>query len=183
MSTVVAMARPTPLLPTHRAAVLMLGSSVGFSALLLRGVTAEGVLLAGVSALLVWLSALDVEHRLIPNRIVVPAAGFVLVAHIAISPDHAVEWIAAAVAAGGFFFVLAALKRGALGMGDVKLMLLLGAAFGSDVLPVVTMGCVASALFVLALMLVQGRAVFGRHIAFAPFLAFGAIVGVLSGLG
>ena len=84
-----------------------------------------GALAAGFCAVLVALSVIDAQHRIVPNRIVVPAAAVALVAHTAIDPSPA--WLAwSLVAAGGLFLVVLAYPKG-LGMGDVKLALLLGA--------------------------------------------------------
>src|SRR5438552_7661915 len=90
---------------------------------------------AGVASVfclaLVAISAIDVEHRLIPNRIVLPAAAFVLVAQTAVKPSP--EWAIAAVGASGFLLLAALAYPAGMGMGDVKLALLLGAMLGRTV--------------------------------------------------
>ena len=77
---------------------------------------------------LVVLSAIDLEHRIVPNRIVLPAALVVLVAQTALHPSP--EWTLGALGASGFLFVAALAYPAGMGMGDVKLALLLGAMLG-----------------------------------------------------
>src|SRR4029077_14547678 len=94
----------------------------------------RALLAAFVAAALVVLSAIDIERGIIPNRIVLPAAGIVLVAQIALFPDRALEWTLAAFLAAVLFLIPHLLARAWMGMGDVKLALLLGAALGWGVL-------------------------------------------------
>src|SRR5919197_2172859 len=91
------------------------------------GATQQGLLAAGVLATLVVLAAVDLRWRLVPNRIVVPAFAAVLAFQLASAPQHAIEWIGAAVAAPLVLLMPALLDRRAVGMGDGKLAALLGA--------------------------------------------------------
>ena len=131
------------------------------------------------AAVLVYLAAFDAEHRLIPNRVVLPAAAVVLALQIAVYPDRSVEWLAAAAGAGAFFLVTLLVYPPGLGMGDVKLALLLGAALGTAVVSAVLVGTVAAALFGGTLVLRNGSEARKRAIAFGPFLALGGIVALL----
>ena len=130
---------------------------------------------------LVYLAAFDLEHRLIPNRVVLPATAVVLALNIAIYPHRSVEWIAAAAGAAGFFYVTLLIYPPGLGMGDVKLALLLGAALGTDVVGAVLLGTVAAAVFGLVLMVRNGAEARKRAIAFGPFLALGGLIVLLLG--
>ena len=91
---------------------------------------------------LVAVSATDLEHRIIPNRIVVPAAAIVLVAQTALNPSP--EWAAAAFGASGFLLLAALVYPAGMGMGDVKLALLLGAMLGRTVPVAILLGMVAA---------------------------------------
>src|SRR5262245_7019307 len=64
------------------------------------GLTAEAAVSALFCAVLVAVSATDLEHRIVPNRLVLPAAALVLVAKTAISPGP--EWALGALGASGF---------------------------------------------------------------------------------
>ncbi|HKP10196.1 MAG TPA: A24 family peptidase, partial [Gaiella sp.] len=93
--------------------------------------TTEAIVNALGCAVLVAVSVTDLERRIIPNRIIVPALVAALVVQTARDPS--VEWLVAALAAGGFFLVLALVYPAGLGMGDVKLAAFMGAWLGWDV--------------------------------------------------
>jgi len=143
------------------------------------GVTPEAALAAGFCAVLVVLSAIDIEHRKVPNRIVVPAAALALIAHTAISPSP--EWAIGAVGAAGFLFVLALAYPAGMGMGDVKLALLLGAVLGRTVPIGIMLGTVAALIPSVVLLSRHGSAARKMAIPFVPFLAFGSIVALFAG--
>ena len=67
---------------------------------------------------LVAVSATDLEHRIVPNRIVLSAAVVVLVAQTMLHPS--VEWAAAAFRASAFLFIVALAYPAGMGMGDVS---------------------------------------------------------------
>jgi leader peptidase (prepilin peptidase)/N-methyltransferase len=127
-----------------------------------------------VSALAV-LAAIDIEHRLLPNRMIFPALGVVLVAQIAVEPDRALEWILAGPAAAVFLALPLIIRRDAMGWGDVKLALLLGAIVGWQVFGAILVGCFAMVPFAIA-MLVRDRSIKGATLPFGPFLAFGTVL-------
>jgi leader peptidase (prepilin peptidase) / N-methyltransferase len=167
--------------PRASLATAFLATLVGFVLLARHGIGARGLVDAGVAAVLVVLSAIDVDRRIIPNRIVLPAAAAVLVAQVALFPDRWLEWVLAALAAGLFFGVAHFLYPAGLGMGDVKLAVLLGAALGLDVVPALFVGSFAAGLFGLALVLRHGTSARKQAIPFGPFMAFGAILLLFSG--
>lgn len=127
------------------------------------------------------LAVIDVEQRRLPNVIVVPAAVAMLAAQIVVSPDRAVEWVVACVAAFAGMLALAIVKPGGLGMGDVKLSLLLGAALGWDVLLALVLGTAAGAVYALVLLARHGAAARAMTFAYGPFLAAGAAIVFLTG--
>jgi leader peptidase (prepilin peptidase)/N-methyltransferase len=128
---------------------------------------------------LVALAAIDVEQRIIPNRIVLPAAAIVLAAQTAIDPS--VEWIVAGVAAAAFFLIAALAYPGGMGMGDVKLALLLGVMLGRGVAAAVMIALVASIVPSVAILVRHGAAGRKMGIPFAPFLALGGVVALFAG--
>ncbi len=139
------------------------------------GLTPEAFVAAFACAALAVLAAIDIEHRLLPNRILFPAFLVVVVAQVAIAPDRAVEWLLAGLAAAVFLALPLIIRRDAMGMGDVKLALLLGAIVGWKVFPAIVIGCFAMLPFALA-MLVRDRSIKGATLPFGPFLAFGTVV-------
>lgn len=153
-------------------AVLVVASIVVF------GLSAEGLLAAAFCAVLVVLSAIDVEHRIVPNRIVLPAAGVALVAHTLIDPSP--EWLIAALGASGFLLVAALVHPRGMGMGDVKLALLLGAVLGFEV-ALALMIAMVSALVPAIVVAARGGAVRKLAIPFVPFLALGSVIALFWG--
>lgn len=143
------------------------------------GLTAAAAISAFFCATLVVVSVTDLERRVIPNRVVLPAAAVVLAARTLV--DHSPAW-AIAAAAGSLFLLLAALAYpGGLGMGDVKLALLLGAALGTT-LPVALMVGMICALVPAAVLVARhGGAARKMAIPLGPFLAVGGLVALFAG--
>ena len=143
------------------------------------GFHAETLVVVFVIAVLVVISRHDLERHIIPNRIVLPAWIAVLLAHLAIHPHHWVEWIGASFGAAAFFLLVQLAYPAGLGMGDVKLMLLLGAALGWSVLGAMFLGTFAAGVVAAAMLFAHGSAARKRAIPLGPFLAAGAIVALL----
>ncbi len=139
------------------------------------GLAPEAFIAAFACAALCVLAAIDIEHRLLPNRILFPALAVVLVAQVAVAPDRAVEWLLAGLAAAVFLALPLIIRRDAMGMGDVKLALLLGAIVGWKVFVAIVVGCFAILPFALA-MLLRAGSIKGATLPFGPFLAFGTVV-------
>src|SRR5919197_3663071 len=165
--------------PRAKNAVMVIGAGVVLLCFARFGLSGHAFVGAFFGAVLVYLAAFDLEHRLIPNRVVLPAAAIVLTAQIALYPGHSVEWIVAAGGAGGFFLATLLVYPPGLGMGDVKPALLLGAALGTNVIGAVLVGTFAAALFGAALVFRNGAAARKSAMAFGPFLAFGGVLALL----
>ncbi len=168
--------------PRARETALSAALAVAGGASLLRfGPTADGVLASFFLSVLVVLSAIDIRERRLPNRIVVPAAAVVLVAQIALHPDRAAEWVLSAFGASALLLLAALAYPGGLGMGDVKLALLLGAMLGTSVASALLLGCFAAGAFGVLLIATRGPAARKTALPFGPFLAAGAAVTLLAG--
>jgi leader peptidase (prepilin peptidase)/N-methyltransferase len=128
---------------------------------------------------LVAVSATDLEHRIIPNRIVLPAAAVVLAAQTAVHPSP--EWAIAAVAACAFLLIAALAYPAGMGMGDVKLCLLLGAMLGRTVPVALFVGMLAALVPGLYLVARHGSKARKMGIPLGPFLALGAVVALFWG--
>jgi prepilin signal peptidase PulO-like enzyme (type II secretory pathway) len=136
----------------------------------------HAVVAAITGATLVVLSAIDLESGIIPNRVVLPAAGIVLCAQVALFPDRAAEWALAAILSAFVLMLPQLIGRGWMGMGDVKLGLLLGAALGWAVLGAVVLAFVCVFPVALLVLLRGGIAARKTMIPFGPFLALGALI-------
>lgn len=149
------------------------------AALLHVGVGPRGLVIACVVAILVELAAIDLERHILPNRIVVPALVAVLGAQLALDPSFYLKALVSAVVAGLFLLIPALMRRGALGMGDVKLAALIGAALGPVAATALALGLTGAGAYALLLLATRSRAVLKQEIALGPFLAGGAIAAVL----
>jgi prepilin signal peptidase PulO-like enzyme (type II secretory pathway) len=143
------------------------------------GPTLEAALAAGFCAVLVTLSAIDIQLRIVPNRIVLPAAAAALVLHTAIDPSP--EWAFSALAAAGVLFVVVFAYPQGLGMGDVKLALLLGAVLGASVSVALMLGLFAALVPAAVLVTRHGVAARKMGVPLVPFLSLGAVVALFLG--
>ena len=145
-------------------------------ALVRFGLTAHGAVAAFVSGVLVVLAAIDIERRILPNRIVLPATAIVLVVQVTAFPERAAEWVIASAGAAVFLFAVRALNPAGLGLGDVKLALLLGAALGAAVVPALAIGALAAGFVGVVLIARYGSTALKTSLPFGPFLAAGALI-------
>jgi leader peptidase (prepilin peptidase)/N-methyltransferase len=143
------------------------------------GLSGSAAVAAFVCLALVAVSATDLEHRIIPNRIVVPSGLIVLAANTALHPGP--QWAIGAVGASGFLFIAALAYPAGMGMGDVKLAFLMGAALGKTVPVALFLGVFAALIPGLVLIARHGRAARKMGIPFGPFLALGAVVALFAG--
>jgi leader peptidase (prepilin peptidase)/N-methyltransferase len=143
------------------------------------GLTLEAAVAAFFCAVLVAVTATDLRHRIIPNRIVIPAAAVVLAAQSALEPRP--EWVLGAIGASLFLLVAAVAYPAGMGMGDVKLALLLGAALGKSVAVALLAGMFFALVPSVFLLARHGSAARKMGIAFAPFLALGSVLALFHG--
>jgi leader peptidase (prepilin peptidase) / N-methyltransferase len=143
------------------------------------GLTGEAFVSAFFCVVLVIVTATDLTHRIVPNRVVLPAAAIVLVAQTALEPSP--EWLLAALGASGFLFIAALAYPAGMGMGDVKLALLLGAMLGRLVGVGLMLGMLAALVPSIFLLVRHGSAARKMGIPFAPFLALGALIALFVG--
>ncbi len=168
-------ARISPLYP----AVELATAGLVAACFVVFGLTGEAVVASFFCTVLVAVTATDLTHRIVPNRIVLPAALVVLLAQTALDPSP--EWLLGALGASGFLFAAAIAYPAGMGMGDVKLALLLGAMLGYLVGVGLMIGMVAALVPSIYLLARHGAAARKMGIPFAPFLAFGAIVALFAG--
>ena len=161
------------------AALLAAGVAAGFARF---GFTWEGLLVASTLGVLAWLSVIDLRERRLPNAIVLPSAAVALVAHSLMFPELALEWFVSAFTAALALFIPALINPKGIGLGDVKLMLLLGAVLGSDVLDGLVVGLLSIVPYCAYLFIRHGSAARQMTFPLGPFLAFGAaLVLILAG--
>jgi leader peptidase (prepilin peptidase)/N-methyltransferase len=178
--------RPSPLV-RHRVPAALVAFAAAVVAFVSYPVGAAAAIAAFLAAVIVVLAVTDLERGIIPNRLVLPATMIVLVARVAFFPGRAPEFVLAAVGAASAFLIPNLISSSAMGMGDVKLVLLLGAGLGWGVIGAVLLAFLCCFPFALVTIVRGGFAVRGKTLPFGPFLALGAliilIVPRLAGLG
>lgn len=139
-------------------------------------------------AISIALALIDLDTRRLPNVIVLPAylVGLALLGVAALLTG---SWAAlatagiGAVATGGLYLILALVRPGAMGMGDVKLAGVVGFFLGWLGVPELILGTVAA--FILGGLVGVGMLLAGRGrkaaIAFGPWILAGAWVAILAG--
>jgi leader peptidase (prepilin peptidase)/N-methyltransferase len=142
------------------------------------GHDADSALWAVAQIVLVVLAAYDVESRRLPNLITLPAAAAAIALRTLFERSALVEILIAGFVSFAVFFALAALLRGGLGMGDVKLAGMLGFLLGRAVLPALAVGVIAGGIWG-GILLATGRADRRTAIAYGPFLALGGALAIL----
>jgi leader peptidase (prepilin peptidase)/N-methyltransferase len=143
------------------------------------GLSWDALVASFFCAVLVVLSSIDIERRIVPNKIVLPAAGVVVVAQTVLHPS--VEWLAAGLGASLFLFLAALAYPRGMGMGDVKLALLLGFMLGRTVPIALFLGFLTALVPSAVLFARHGTAARKMGIPFAPFLALGGIIALFAG--
>jgi prepilin signal peptidase PulO-like enzyme (type II secretory pathway) len=157
------------------AASALLGGVSG----LVFGYTLEAVIAALFCWVLVVITRTDLEHKLIPDKIVLPG-GVALLALRTID-EPSVEWILCALGAGLVLFLIVLVYPRGLGMGDVKLAAFLGAGLGIAVIPGMFIGFFIAFVPALVLFVRYGREARKSAIPLGPFLALGGVIALFWG--
>ncbi|WP_251829408.1 A24 family peptidase [Streptomyces sp. ATCC 21386] len=135
----------------------------------------------------VLLTLVDLGAQRLPDPLTLPfaALALTLLGAVALVPEHAGQWRTAlygALALGGLYFLFFLIRPMALGFGDVKLALGLGAVLGWYGWGALYLGTFAGALIGSAytvVALARRRAVRRQLVALGPFMIAGAYVGLL----
>jgi leader peptidase (prepilin peptidase) / N-methyltransferase len=132
--------------------------------------------------LLVPVTVIDLDFRIIPNKLMIAGTIAALAILALTRPDDIPEHLIAAVAAGGFLLIAAVAYPSGMGMGDVKLAFVMGLFLGREVGVAMLVALVAGSVVGIAIMARKGTQE-GRKTAvpFGPFLALGGVVALLAG--
>lgn len=123
----------------------------------------------------------DLERRVIPNKILLVTTVVGVAIAAVFDPSSLPERAIAAAAAGGLLFLAALAYPSGMGMGDVKLAAVMGFFLGRNVAPALLVALIAGSVVGLALIAREGASARKKAIPFGPFLALGALVGLLLG--
>jgi leader peptidase (prepilin peptidase) / N-methyltransferase len=162
--------------------VIELITAVAFAAVVaVRGADDDLLLELPFVAALIGLAAIDLEHRILPNKIVYPLAAWGVGATLLVDRgDIAEHLIAGAGAFVALLLVVIAYPAG-MGMGDVKLAGVMGLFLGLSVLPALLVAFFTGSLVGLVMIAREGAAARKKAVPFGVFLAIGGLAGVLVG--
>jgi leader peptidase (prepilin peptidase) / N-methyltransferase len=132
-------------------------------------------------ACLIALAGIDLDHKLLPNKIVYPMAAYGLVATAIVDTDDLVEHLIAGAGAYLFLFIAVLAYPRGMGMGDVKLAGAMGLYLGLSIVPAMLTAFLTGSLVGLVMMAREGVQARKKAVPFGVFLALGGIVGVLAG--
>ena len=147
----------------------------------IAGVDAELWLALPFAALMIAVAAIDIEHRIVPNKLLTPAAVWAVVAWPVVDLGFLPEALVAAAGAFAFLLIAALAYPAGMGMGDVKLAGVMGLYLGLSVIPALAAAFLAGSIVGIAIVVRQGGDARKTGVPFAPFLAFGGLVGLLAG--
>jgi leader peptidase (prepilin peptidase) / N-methyltransferase len=153
-----------------------------FAAAALRfGATVEAGVAAALLAVLVALTAIDLERQIIPDVISLPGILAGALANLATGRVPWLESLMGIIVGGGVFFVIILASGGGMGAGDMKLGAMLGAFLGWKIVLLSIFGAVVVGGIVAVSLMASGRRGRKDPIPFGPFLAAGGAFGLLWG--
>ncbi len=131
---------------------------------------------------LVPIAVIDLDVRRIPNPLVIAGSVAALVIGLALGIDKVPEQLIAGTAALFFFLLPALVHQKGMGMGDVKLVGMLGLYLGRGVAPAILIALALGTIVGIGIVLVKGISD-GRRtkVPFGPFLAVAAVVCLFAG--
>jgi leader peptidase (prepilin peptidase)/N-methyltransferase len=129
---------------------------------------------------LIAVSFIDIEFKIIPNVIVLPLTVVGLALNIA--ADLSNWWMPLAFSAGAFVFMLIIhlISPRGMGMGDVKLSLMVGAFLVRNAVSALFLGFLIGSLYGLSLIIIK-RKKLKQAIPFGPFISLGSIISLFWG--
>jgi leader peptidase (prepilin peptidase) / N-methyltransferase len=159
-----------------------LATAVAFAAVVAaRGFDDDLVLELPFVAALIALAAIDLDLKLLPNKIVYPLAVYGVIATVLVDRDDLLENLIAGAAAFAFLLLAVVAYPRGMGMGDVKLAGAMGLYLGLSVIPALLVAFLSGSLVGVAILAREGSAGRKKAVPFGIFLALGGIVGVLAG--
>ena len=146
-----------------------------------RGLSDDLIVLLPFAAVLIAVAAIDLDERIVPNRILAPAAGWAIAGALLLRRQELVELVAAGAAAFAALLAAALVRPQGMGMGDVKLAGVMGLFLGTAVVPALLVAFLSGSAVGLGMIAREGASARKRAVPFAPFLALGGLVGVIAG--
>jgi leader peptidase (prepilin peptidase) / N-methyltransferase len=162
--------------------IVELVTAVVFAAVVLaRGLHSELLVELPFAAMLIAVADIDIVHRIVPNKILLPLAVWGVGVSAAVRPGALPELLIAGAGAFTFLLIAALVHPAGMGMGDVKLAGVMGLYLGLAVAPALLIAFLLGSVVGIAMLVRHGAAARKRGVPFAPFLALGGIAGLLAG--
>lgn len=162
-------------------ALELAAAGLGAGSIVAFGANWRGLAVMVMALALVPVVVIDLEHKLIPNIVVLPAAAIALVFAVLHNPDRWWVPVVGSLGAALFLGILWLLYPRGMGLGDVKLALLLGAVLGASVIPAFFIAFAAGSVLGIVLMARHGAGARKTAIPFGPYLAAGALAALWVG--
>jgi leader peptidase (prepilin peptidase)/N-methyltransferase len=134
-----------------------------------------------LTALIVPAALIDINHRIIPNEINIPGAVLVYILAVAAQPDRWLELLLGGIGCLLFLGLAWAVYPAGMGLGDVKMVLMIGLALGKYAFLALFAAFVLSTFLSGYLLIARGTKARKTFFPFGPFLAGGAMVALLWG--
>ncbi len=136
-------------------------------------------LAALTTALYAWtllvFAVIDIEQRLVPDRLLLPALPVVLALNLLVQQPAIISSLLGGLVGIALFSLIHSIRPDGMGRGDVKLAGLIGLMVGfPGVVFALLLGMIAGG--VAALILIYRGQSRGQTMAYAPFLAIGAAI-------
>lgn len=145
------------------------------------GLTGDFVVAAALLPVLLVVTAIDLQHQVIPDVITLPGIVAGLGANLAIGHVSWLDCLIGTVVGGGLFMVIILVSRGGMGGGDMKLGAMLGAFLGWKALLFALFAAIVLGGVVGVAALVSGLRGRKDPIPFGPFLAAGGAMALFWG--
>lgn len=182
-------------IPVRYPLVEILSTAAALASYHLYGMTSVALIVYVVAASLIVISFIDIDYFIIPDIIslsgtllgviVVGVNQYFQLFFYPVAPDIFSSCIGI-LAGGGFLYLVAEVylklrKKEGLGLGDVKLLMMVGAFFGpSCALFTIFMGSLLGSVIGIFFILIGAKR-FSQEIPFGPYLALGTIVYLFGG--
>ena len=147
------------------------------------GATPEFVVAIVLLPALVSITAIDIQHHIIPDAITLPGIVAGVLANVATRHVPLVDSLLGIALGGGVFLVIILVSGGGMGGGDMKLGAMLGAFLGWKIALLAMFFAVVAGGGVAIVLLASGMRGRKDPVPFGPFLALGGAVGLFAGEG
>lgn len=163
-----------PQRPWRYLAVWCVTLLLGWFAYQRLGFTFEGVALAIQAWFFLAVAVIDLEHRRVLNNMLIASLPVIVIFDLINGLPSPASALGGALTGFGLFLMLALIRPGGIGMGDVKLAGVIGLATGFHGVIGAIMICMLTGGVAAAVILLRHPKQRGQTIAYAPYLVIGA---------